>query len=65
MEEIKSNFRELEKEKKVKGVNIIFDFNDKKVVNTIKLFYIFFKEKLLIPKVSKTINDINNYFNSP
>ena len=65
MEEIKSNFRELEKEKKVKGVNIIFDFKDKKVVNTIKLFYIFFKEKLLIPKVSKTINDINNYFNSP
>jgi len=48
---------------KDKGFNIFFDFNDK-MVNTIKLFYIFFKEKILIPKVSKAIKDINNYFNN-
>ena len=63
MNEIKSNFKELEKEKKDKGANIIFDFEDNNEVKIIKLFYIFFKEKLLIPKVSKAINDINNYFN--
>jgi len=64
MSQIKSELKELEKEKKGKGSDIAFDFEDKNEVNTIKLFYIFFKEKLLIPKVSETINDINNYFNN-
>ena len=64
MKEIINNFKRLEKERKDKGDNINFDFKDKKEVNIIKLFYIFFKEKLLIPKVSKAINDINNYFNN-
>ena len=62
--EIKNDFKRLEKERKSKGDNIIFDFEDKKEVKIIKLFYIFFKEKLLFPKVSKAINDINNYFNN-
>jgi len=64
MNTIKNDFERLEKERKDKGDNISFDFNDKKELNVIKLFYIFFKEKLLSPKVSKAINDINNYFNN-
>ena len=64
MNEIKSNFKKIEKEKKDKGDNIIFDFEDKNEVKIIKLFYIFFKEKLIIPEVSKAIIDINNYFNN-
>ena len=63
MEEIKKAFNRLKDERKAKGDSINFYFEDKKEVNIIKLFYIFFKEKLLIPEVSKTINDINNYFN--
>ena len=55
MNEIKSNFKELEKEKKDKGANIIFDFEDNNEVKIIKLFYIKKKKKLLIPKVSKAI----------
>ena len=63
MKEIISNFKELEKVKKGKGADIAFNFEDKKETKIIKFFYIFFREKLLIPKVSNTINDINNYFN--
>jgi len=61
---IKSNFKKIEKEKKDKGDNIIFDFEDKNEMKIFKLFYIFFKEKLIIPEVSKAIIDINNYFNN-
>jgi len=62
--DIKNNFKRLEKERKDKGDNIIFDLEDKKEEKVIKLFYIFFKEKLLFPKDSKAINNINNYFNN-
>ena len=64
MDAIKKDFKRLEKEKINNIANLVFDFNDKKEENIIKLFYIFFKEKLLIPKVSNAINDINNYFNN-
>ena len=64
LDKIKKDFRRLEKEKINKVANIVFDLDDKKEENIIKLFYIFFKEKLLIPKVSNAINDINNYFNN-
>jgi len=40
--EIKSNFKRIEKEKKDKGDNIIFDFEDKSEMKIFKLFYIFF-----------------------
>jgi len=58
-EEIKSDFKRLEKE-----ASVTFDFENKKEVKIMKLFYIFFKEKLLIPKISKAYNDINKYFNN-
>ena len=64
MDAIKKDFKRLEKEKINNVANLVFYFNDKKEENIIKLFYIFFKEKLLIPKVSNAINDINNYFNN-
>ena len=62
--QIKKDFERFEKEKRKEGISIIYDFKDNKDANIIKLFYIFFKEKLLIPKVSKDIKDINNYFNN-
>ena len=62
--QIKNDFKRLEMERKDKGENINFEFEDKSEVNIIKFFYIFFKEKLFIPKISKAINDINNYFNN-
>jgi len=62
--EIKKDFKKLEKVMKEKGENIFFDLDDPKEVKIINSFYIFFKEKILIPKVSKAINDINNYFNN-
>jgi len=65
MNEIKKDFKRLEKERKDKGENICFDFENNKEVNIFKLFYIiFFKEKLFIPETSNVINDINNYFNN-
>ena len=64
MKEIIIDFKKLIKEKEDNVDKIIFDFDNKKEVNIIKLFYIFFKEKLLIPKVSNAINNINNYFNN-
>ena len=64
LDKIKKDFKRLEKEKINKVAKIVFDLDDKKEENIIKLFYIFFKEKLLIPKVSNAINDINNYFNN-
>ena len=63
MKEIKSIFKEFEKEKKAKGVNINFDFDNEKEEKPIKLFYIFFKEKLIIPKVSKTVNILFYFIN--
>ena len=62
--QIKKDFERFKKEKKNEGISIIYDFEDKRDANIIKLFYIFFKEKLLIPKVSKAVNDIKNYFNN-
>ena len=59
-DEIKKYFERLKEEKK-DLVNIKLDGNELK---HFKLFYILFKEKLLIPEVSKPINDINNYFNN-
>ena len=41
MNEIKSNFKKLEKEKKKNGVNINFDFEDDNEVKIIKLLYFF------------------------
>ena len=64
LEEIKNDFKRLEKENIAKGVSIAFDFTNKKEVDIMKSFYILFKHKLLIPKASKTITDINNYFNN-
>ena len=63
MNEIKKVFKRLEEEKK-DNIKIIIDFEDKNEVQNIQFFYILFKEKLLIPEVSKAINDINNYFNN-
>jgi len=62
MNEIKKDFERLKEEKKKKNIdNIIFKLDDSELEH-FKLFYILFKEKLLIPEVSKPINDINNYF---
>ena len=63
MNEIIMDFKRLENENKDKKTIINFNF-DKREINIIKLFNIFFKENLLIPKDSKEIKDINNYFNN-
>ena len=64
IKEIKNDFKRLEKENIAKGDSINFNFKDETEEKVMKSFYIFFKDKLLIPKVSKAIIDINNYFNN-
>ena len=49
-------------EKKGKGYNLMIDPDDKNDINIIKQFYICFNKRLIIPKNSNAIKEINNYF---
>ena len=50
------------KEKKGKGYNLIIDLEDEDDFNYFKQFYICFKEKIIVPENSKTLKEINKYF---
>ena len=62
MTEIKNTFSIFINEMKSKGYILQIDFEDDNEMNTLKILYICFIKKLLVPKTSKTFEKINNYF---
>ena len=63
IDSIKQDLDYFIKEKKGKGFNLIIDLEDEDDLNYFKQFYICFKEKIIFPENSKTIKEINKYFN--
>ena len=64
MIEIKNNFSLFINEMKSKGYILQIDFEDENEMNTLKIFYICFIKKILVPKNSNAFEKINNYFDN-
>ena len=47
-----------------KGYILMIDLEDKNELNILKMFYLCFRDRFLIPKDSITLKEINNYFNA-
>ena len=62
VKEIKYNLESFIKEMQSKGYTLMIDLEDKNELNILKMFYLCFKNRLLIPKNSNTFKEINNYF---
>ena len=62
VKEIKHSLESFIKEMKSKGYALMIDLEDEKELNTLKMFYLCFKNRLLVPKNSNTFIEINNYF---
>ena len=62
--EIKNIFNSFVTEKKNQGFPLIIDTEQENVINILKIFYICFINKLLVPKNSNTLKKINKYFDS-
>ena len=60
---IKHNIKLLIEENKIKGHSLIIDVEEKKQIYLLKMLYICFNKKLLIPKQSNNLIKINDYFN--
>jgi len=61
--EIKYILESFIKEMQSKGYALMIDLEDKNELNILKMFYLCFKNRLLIPENSNAIKEINNYFN--
>ena len=61
MKEIKNIFSLFVNEMKIKGYILQIDFEDDNEMNILKIFYICFTQKILVPKTSNTFEKINNY----
>ena len=64
MIEIKNIFSVFINEMKSKGYILKIDLDDKNEINTLKIFYICFTKKILVPKTSNALKKINNYFDN-
>ena len=64
MKEIKNVFSLFIDEMKIKGYILQIDFEDDNEMNTLKIFYICFTKKILVPKTSNTFEKINSYFDN-
>jgi GTPase Era involved in 16S rRNA processing len=64
IKEIKQIFNSFIEEIKSKGQILIINFDENNEIIILKLFYVCFKKKLLIPKKSISLHQINNYFNN-
>jgi len=64
MKEIKNIFSLFVNEMKIKGYILQIDFEDDNEMNILKIFYICFTQKILVPKTSNTFEKINNYFDN-
>ena len=62
--EIKNVFSLFVNEMKSKGYILKIELDDNNEMNTLKLFYICFTKKILIPKTSNALEKINNYFDN-
>lgn len=60
---IKPSIKLLIEENKNKGYSLIIDVEEKKQIYLLKMLYICFNKKLLIPKHSNNLIQINDYFN--
>ena len=60
---IKPNITNLIEEKYTKGYSLIIDLENKSEIKILKMLYICFVKKLLKPKLSNNLNQINDYFN--
>ena len=64
VKDIKSSLESFIKEMQSKGYALMIDLEDKNELNTLKMFYLCFRNRLLVPKNSNTLKEINNYFNA-
>ena len=64
VEKVKSIFQSFIAEMKSKGYELMIDFDNINEINILKIFYICFTKKLLVPNISKSLQKINNYFNN-
>ena len=64
VEEIKTSLESFIKEMKSKGYVLMVDLENKNELNTIKMFYLCFLKRFLVPENSNILKKINNYFNS-
>ena len=64
MIEIKNVFSLFANEMKIKGHNLMIDLENNNEMNTLKIFYICFTKKILVPKTSNALEKINNYFDN-
>ena len=64
MIEIKNIFSVFVNDMKSKGEILKIDLEDDNEMNTLKIFYICFTKKILVPKTSNSLEKINNYFDN-
>ena len=64
MVEIKNIFSVFVNDMKSKGEILKIDLEDDNEMNTLKIFYICFTKKILVPKTSNSFEKINNYFDN-
>ena len=60
---IKPNIKLLIEENIIKGHSLIIDVEEERQIYLLKMFYICFNKKFLIPKESNNLMQINDYFN--
>ena len=63
LKEIKYSLESFIKKMQSKGYDLMIDLENENELNTLKMFYLCFKNRLLVPKNSNTFKEINNYFN--
>ena len=61
--QIKNQFESFIRSMETKGYELNINLDDKTDIETLKMFYLCFLKKFLIPKNSYTLKEINNYFN--
>ena len=64
MIEVKNIFSLFVNDMKSKGEIIKVDFESDNEINTLKIFYICYIKKILVPQTSNSLNKINNYFDN-